>query len=86
MGYEGNEYVVYQTVIVLADLDNVYFMADDVQDAFDAGRDWLAEEIGGREEDYELVSGMTAEEIADKILDYDHVAFCDVAQRVVLFG
>ena len=34
----------------------------------------------------QLVSrSLTADEIADKILDYDHVAFCDVANRVTLY-
>ena len=85
MAYEGNEFVVYQTVIILADEDNCYLMTDDKDEAVQAGRDWLAEECGGTEADYEAVAKLTADEIADKILDYDHVAFCDVASRVVLF-
>ena len=85
MAYEGNEFVVYQTVIVLGDEDNIYLMTDDKDEAVQAGRDWLAEECGGTEADYEAVAKLTADEIADKILDYDHVAFCDVASRVVLF-
>ena len=85
MGYEGNEFVVYQTVVVLASEDNFYLTTDDKDEATEAGREWLAEECGGTEADYEAVANLTADEIADKILDYDHVAFCDVANRVVLF-
>jgi hypothetical protein len=85
MGYEGNEFVVYQTVVVLASEDNFYLTTDDKDEATEAGREWLAEECGGTEADYEAVAKLTADEIADKILDYDHVAFCDVANRVVLF-
>jgi hypothetical protein len=85
MGYEGNEFVVYQTVVVLASEDNFYLTTDDKDEATEAGREWLAEECGGTEADYEAVSKLTADEIADKILDYDHVAFCDVATRIVLF-
>ena len=85
MGYEGNEFVVYQTVVVLASEDNFYLMTDDRDEAVEAGREWLAEELGGTEEDYESVAELTADEIADKILDYDHVAFCDVANRAVLY-
>ena len=86
MGYEGNEFVVYQTVVVLASEDNFYLTTDDKDEATEAGREWLAEECGGTEADYEAVAKLTADEIADKILDYDHVAFCDVANRVVLFS
>jgi hypothetical protein len=85
MGYEGNEFVVYQTVVVLASEDNFYLTTDDKDEATEAGREWLAEECGGTEADYESVAKLTADEIADKILDYDHVAFCDVATRIVLF-
>ena len=85
MGYEGNEFVVYQTVVVLASEDNFYLTTDDKDEATEAGREWLAEECGGTEADYEAVAKLTADEIADKILDYDHVAFCDVASRIVLF-
>lgn len=85
MAYEGNEFVVYQTVVVLSDGDNFYLTTDDKVEATEAGREWLAEELGGTEIDYEAVATLTADEIADKILDYDHVAFCDVANRIVLF-
>lgn len=85
MGYEGNEFVVYKTVVVLSDGDNFYLMTDDKDEAVEAGREWLAEECGGTDVDYEAVVNLTADEIADKILDYDHVAFCDVADRVVLY-
>ena len=85
MGYEGTEFVVYQTVVVLASEDNFYLMTDDKDEATEAGREWLAEECGGTEADYEAAAKLTADEIADKILDYDHVAFCDVANRVVLY-
>jgi hypothetical protein len=86
MAYEGTKFVVYQTVIVLGDEDNLYFMTDDKEEAVQAARDWLAEECGGTEEDYEAVAKLTDDEIADKILDYDHVAFCDVANAITLFG
>lgn len=86
MGYEGAKFVVYQTVVILGDDDNFYLMTDDRDEAVEAGRDWLAEELGGTEADYESVANLTADEIADKILDYDHVAFCDVANPVTLFG
>lgn len=86
MAYEGTKFVVYQTVIVLGDEDNFYMMTDYKEDAVEAAREWLAEECGGTEADYEAVAELTAEEIADKILDYDHVAFCDVANAVTLFG
>lgn len=85
MGYEGNEYAVYQTVIVLAHGDNLYLMTDDREEAVEEARSWLAEELGGTDDAYESVAELTADEIADKILDYDHVAFCDVANRVVLY-
>lgn len=86
MGYKGTKFVVYQTVVILGDEDNFYFMTDDEEEAVQAGRDWLAEECGGTEADHEAVAELTADEIADKILDYDHVAFCDVANAVTLFG
>lgn len=86
MGYEGTKFVVYQTVVILGDDDNFYLMTDSKDEAVEAGREWLAEECGGTEEDYAAVANLTADEIADKILDYDHVAFCDVATSVTLFG
>lgn len=86
MGYEGSKFVVYQTVVVLGDDDNFYLMTDSKEEAVEAGREWLAEERGGTEEDYRSVASLTADEIADKILDYDHVAFCDVGLPVTLFG
>lgn len=86
MAYEGTKFVVYRTVIVLGDEDNIYFMTDDKEEAVQAGRDWLAEECGGTDADYEAVAKLTDDEIADKILDYDHVAFCDIAASVTLFG
>ena len=48
MAYEGTKFVVYQTVIVLGDEDNLYFMTDDKEEAVQAARDWLAEECGVR--------------------------------------
>jgi hypothetical protein len=86
MGYEGAKFVVYKTVVVLGDDDNFYLMTDDKDEATEAGREWLAEECGGTEADYEAVAKLSADEICDKILDYDHVAFCDVATAVTLFG
>ena len=86
MAYEGTKFVVYQTVVVLGDDDNFYMMSDSKDEAVEAGREWLAEECGGTEEDYEAVAKLSADEICDKILDYDHVAFCDVATSVTLFG
>ncbi len=56
MGYEGTKFVVYQTIIVLGDGDNFYLMTDDKDEAVEAGREWLAEECGGTEEDYAAVA------------------------------
>ncbi len=82
---EWDVYVVYE-FIVKHDDGLVYEGYENKEDAVEAARSWLVDEMGGTEEEVQKVKSMTDREVQDYILDYDYVSFCDVAHRRILFG
>ena len=78
-------YVVYEFIVV-ADDAGAYEAYDTADEARLAARAWLIEEMGGTDFEVSEVDAMTDEQVFDTIIDYDHVAFADVAHRRILFG
>lgn len=87
MGYEKNntEFVIYQNLIVGSE-DVLFAGAHHSEDeAWTEVREWLIEESGGTDEERAKVESMDNEQILDTILDYDHIAYVDVAVRRVIY-
>jgi hypothetical protein len=97
MGYEKEDgtpvrtgtwdcYAVYEFIVVGVDGVLMYDAHETPEEAKQAARVWFIEEMGGTDEEVRAVDAMTDEQVLDGIIDYDHVAFADVAHRRVLFG
>ena len=78
-------YAVYE-FIVISDDAAAYEAYHTPEEAQQAARAWLIEEMGGTDFEVSEVDAMTDEQVLDTIIDYDHVAFADVAHRRILFG
>lgn len=87
MGYEnGNQEFVVYTNLIVGSNDVLFASAHHTEDeAWEEARAWLTEECGGTEADYEMIRALSNEEVLDKILDYDYIAYVDVAVRKVLY-
>jgi hypothetical protein len=96
MGYEKEDgtpvhtgtwevYAVYEFIVVSDDA-GAYEAHDTAEEAQQAARAWLIEEMGGTDFEVSEVDAMTDEQVLDAIIDYDHVSFADVAHRRILFG
>jgi putative NIF3 family GTP cyclohydrolase 1 type 2 len=87
MGYEhdNSEFVVYTNLIVGSN-DVMFASAHHTADeAWEAVREWLIEEMGGTDEERAKVESLHNEQVLDVILDYDYIAYTDVAVRKVLY-
>jgi len=54
-------------------------------EAWEHTREWLVEEMGGTEVEVAAVAAMTNDQVWDTIMDYDYIAFADIAVRKVLY-
>ena len=82
---EWDVFVVYEFIVV-SDDGIVYEAHDTADEARQAARAWLIEEMGGTDFEVSEVDAMTDEQVEDAILDYDHISFRGVAHRRILFG
>ena len=55
------------------------------EEAWDHAREWLIEEMGGTEEEKAAVDAMENDQVWDTIMDYDYIAFADIAVKKVLY-
>jgi hypothetical protein len=78
-------YAVYEFIVKHND-GIVYEAHETPEQAVASARAWLIEEMGGTDFEVSEVDAMTDEQVLDTIIDYDHVAFADVAHRRILFG
>jgi hypothetical protein len=58
---------------------------DTEDEAWEHTREWLVEEMGGTEIEQVAVAAMTDEQVWDTIMDYDYIAFADIAVKKVLY-
>ena len=78
--------VAIYTNLVYGSNDTLWASAHHTADeAWEHTREWLSEEMGGTDEEYAAVAAMTNEQVWDTIMDYDYIAFADIAVKKVLY-
>jgi hypothetical protein len=85
MARKGQEVAIY-TNLVYGNNDTLWASAHHTEDeAWEHTREWLIEEMGGTEIEQVAVTAMTNEQVWDTIMDYDYIAFADIAVKKVLY-
>jgi hypothetical protein len=85
MAGKGQEVAIY-TNLVYGNNDTLWASAHHTEDeAWEEAREWLIEEMGGTEIEQVAVAAMTNEQVWDTIMDYDYIAFADIAVKKVLY-
>jgi len=80
-----SEVAIY-TNLVYGSNDTLWASAHHTEDeAWEHAREWLAEEMGGTDEEYAAVAAMDNAQVWDTIMDYDYIAFADIAVKRVLY-
>jgi hypothetical protein len=85
MARKGQEVAIY-TNLVYGNNDTLWASAHHTEaEAWEHTREWLIEEMGGTEIEQVAVAAMTDEQVWDTIMDYDYIAFADIAVKKVLY-